>query len=145
MCFSLIFTLKRLCFSLSFLENGYFFQDSTSYIYYTYISLYIYIYIYLYIYIYIYLYIYLSLSLYIYIYINISILYLSIIYLSIYLSIYLLCVNIEQSHSNCKKIEEFIYVYYIYVYIYKRRWSDERIKTKTTILQENSNTLTNMV
>ena len=29
-------------------------------------------------------------------------------------------------------------------YIYTRRWSNERIKTKNTMFQENSNTLTNM-
>ena len=31
------------------------------------------------------------------------------------------------------------------IYIYTRRWSNERIKTKTTMFHENSNTLTNMV
>ena len=65
LCFSLIFTSKRLCFPLSFRENGYLFQDSTSHVYSTYLSIYIYI------------------------------------YLSIYL--YICCVNIQQSHFNCKK------------------------------------------
>ena len=39
--------------------------------------------------------------------------------------------------SIAKKFKNYIYVYYIYLYIYTSRWSNERRKTKTTMLQKN--------
>ena len=81
-----------------------------------------------------------------YIYIFICVIYIYI-YIYIYINIkyaLLLCVNIEHPQLNCKIQELHLYIFIYKNYISTRRWSNERIKTKTTMFQENSNTLTNM-
>ena len=72
------------------------------------------------------------------------------LYMYLYIALYILCnlyihifiyICSVLTLSNLSSIAGFKN----YIYIYKRRWSNERIKTKTTMFQENSNTLTNMV
>ena len=55
----------------------------------------------------------------------------------------MLCVNTEHPQLNCKIQELHLYIFIYKNYISTRRWSNERIKTKTTMFQENSNALTN--
>ena len=59
-------------------------------------------------------------------------------YIYIYIYIYTCSVLTMSALSSTVRFKN-------YIYIYTRRWSSERIKTKTTMFLENSNTSTNMV
>ena len=75
-------------------------------------------------------------SIYIYIYITPYILPNLCIYVFIY--IYICSVLTLNTLSSIARFKN-------YIYIYTGRWSNDRIKTKTTMFHENSNTLTSMV
>ena len=64
--------------------------------------------------------------------------YATYMYIYIYIYIYTCSVLTLSALSSTVRFKN-------YIYIYTRRWSSERIKTKTTVFLENSNTSRNMV